>query len=59
MQTGNEPARTVRLNANREDKPIVLDIDRLSDFWDIILEDESETREERTYRTANLDGGIG
>ena len=59
VQTGSDPPRTVRLTPKREDKAIVLDINRLSDFWDIILEDESETEEERTYRTANLDGGIG
>lgn len=59
VQTGAEKPRNVRLNAKREDKPIVLDIDRLSDFWDIILEEQSETEEERTYHTANLDGGIG
>jgi len=29
------------------------------DFWDIILEDQSESEEERTYHTANFDGGIG
>ena len=59
VQTGNEKPRNIRLEANREDKPIVLDIDRLSDFWDIILEEQSETEEERTYHTANFDGGIG
>src|SRR5438445_4077274 len=59
VQTGDDQPRTVRLNAKREDKPIVLDIDRLSDFWDIILEDQSESEEERTYHTANFDGGIG
>lgn len=59
VQTGNEKPRTVRLNAKREDKPIVLDVNRLGDFWDIILEDQSESAEDRTYHTANLDGGIG
>ena len=59
VQSGSEQQRTLRLTAKREDKPIVLDIDRLSDFWDIILEEQSETEEERTYHTANLDGGIG
>src|SRR5262249_3646998 len=59
VQTGNEAPRNVHLVAKREDKPIVLDVDRLSDFWDIILEDERESEEERTYRTANFDGGIG
>jgi len=59
VQTGDDQPRIVRLNAKREDKPIVLDIDRLSDFWDIILEDQSESEEERIYHTANFDGGIG
>src|SRR5260221_1153532 len=59
VQTGKEKPRSVHLEAKREDKPIVLDIDRLSDFWDIILEEQSETEEERTYHTANYDGGIG
>lgn len=59
VQTGNNAPRPVRLNAKREDKPIVLDVDRLSDFWDIILEEQSETEEERTFHTANLDGDIG
>jgi C-terminal peptidase prc len=59
VQSGSEGPRKVRLSAKREDKPIVLDVDRLSDFWDIILESESESEEERTYHTANFDGGIG
>ena len=59
VQSGSEQPRKVHLTAKREDKPIVLDIDRLSDFWDIILEEQSENEEERTYHTANLDGGIG
>jgi C-terminal processing protease CtpA/Prc len=59
VQTGSEQPRKVLLQAKREDKPIVLDIDRLSDFWDIVLEDQTESEEERTYHTANLDGGIG
>ncbi len=59
IQTSNELPRNVHLVAKREDKPIVLDIDRLSDFWDIILEDQSESEEDRVYHTANFDGGIG
>jgi C-terminal peptidase prc len=59
VQTGNEKPRVVRLNAKREDKPIALDIDRLSDFWDIILEEQSESEEDRTFHTANFEGAIG
>lgn len=59
VQSGNEEPRTIRLTAKRKDKPIVLDIDRLGDFWDIILEEQSDTEEERTYHTGNFKGGIG
>jgi carboxyl-terminal processing protease len=59
VQTGNEKPRLVRLNAKREDKPMLLDVERLNDFWDIILEEQSESEEDRTFHTANLEGGIG
>jgi C-terminal processing protease CtpA/Prc len=59
VQTGNGPPRNVHVVAKCEDKPIELNIDRLSDFWDIILEDQTESEEDRTYHTANLDGAVG